>query len=819
MVKISNLNRKLVRDLLAAKTQFGAVVAIIAIGIISFVAVYESYQNLYLSSEHSYEILSMGDYWITIDQLPERAARDMEGIPGIAAIGRVVGEARVDLDLESGRRVEAHIVSLPATDRPHINDVEVLTGEYFSPGDKRELLLDTRFAEHHGLEPGDWITLERAGVSATFQIVGIAVSPEYIWIAKSMQELFATPETYGVMFMPHGRAEAFFDMRGKVNEISLRVAEGADEDEAIDSIRDILRGNGIKRITITTNDDIETATRKIDVAQGVRTAHIVPREDQISHATLTMELDAFEQMAVLFPMLFLVVAALATYVLLSRLVESQRIQIGLMRALGYSRLKILSHYVGFALVAGILGSVIGALVGHGLARAMTELFIGFFHIPHVEIQPQWSVVGIGVIIGTVVPVLGGIIPAWTTMRLHPAEAMRPPAPPIGRRTPIEILLPFIPRLPSAFKLPLRNSFRNPRRTLFMAFGVMAATAMILVSMSFVNMMDHMFAQIEQGANYDIRLIYSGVGSTSTTKFVGNHAQVENSESLLERPYRLRLDDASIVTAIMGMHSGTDMYRLFHEDGSPAKVPEEGMLLTTAIRDDLKAEVGDVIRLEPLIGTVAEKEITVVGIVDEFMGGRAYVSLEEAQRLFDLPGSATGALVRFYGEPDARTMERIYNIPEVATVETSAALIDFYQDQMEFFWAFVGIMLAMSFGLGIAIVFNGVTVNVLERRREIAIMRAVGMGDRQLAKMITIENLGIGTLGILLGLPLGYEIANAFMSQVAADAEGFAFTAIIYTSSYVIAAVSGGVMLLVAQVPPIRRVTRMSLPTVTKGWTS
>ncbi len=816
---MSNLNRKLLRDLLAAKAQFAAVAAIIAIGIVSFVAVYESYQNLYLSAEHSYEVLSMGDYWISVDELPARAARDVDEIDGVTAVGRIVGETRVDLDLESGRRVEAHVVSLPSGHRAPVNDIEILSGDYFSPGDKRELLLDTRFAEHHGLEPGDWLTLERAGVSASFRIVGIAVSPEYIWIAKSMQELFATPETYGVMFMPHGMAESFFDMRGMVNEISLRTDESVDESELLDSIRNILRSNGIKRITITTDDDIGIATRKIDIVHGVRTAHIVPREDQLSHAVLRMELDAFEQMSVLFPMLFLLVAALATYVLLSRMVESQRIQIGLMRALGYGKLQVLSHYVGFALVVGVIGSIAGALVGHALARILTDVFIGFFHIPHVEIQPQWSVVGLGVIMGTSVPVLGGIVPAWTTMRLHPAESMRPPAPPIGRRTPLEVLLPFIPRLPTVFKLPLRNSFRNPRRTLFMAFGVMAATAMVLVSLSFVNMMNHMFTQVEQGANYDLRLFYTGVGSTSTTRFVGNHAQVERSESVLEQPYRLKLRDASIDTAIMGLPAGTDMYRLFHEDGSRAEIPREGILLTTAIQNDLKAEIGDVIRLEPLVGTVAEKEITVVGIVDEFMGGKTYVSLEKAQDLFDLPGAATGALVRFYGEPDARTMERIYNIPEVASAETAAALIDFYEDQMDFFWAFVSVMLIMSFGLGIAIVFNGVTVNVLERRREIAIMRAVGMGDRQLAKMITIENLGVGTIGILVGLPLGYEIANAFMQQVAADAEGFAFTAIIYPSSYVIAAVSGGLMLLLAQIPPIRRVTRMSLPTVTKGWTS
>ncbi len=111
-----------------------------------------------------------------------------------------------------------------------------------------------------------------------------------------------------------------------------------------------------------------------------------------------------------------------------------------------------------------------------------------------------------------------------------------------------------------------------------------------------------------------------------------------------------------------------------------------------------------------------------------MGGYAYVALNIAQELFHLPGAATGAHVRSYGEPSLETMQRIYNIPEVASVESSAVLLDLYDEQIGFFYAFVGVMLAMSFGgaLGIAIVFNGVTVNVPELRREIAVMRAVGM---------------------------------------------------------------------------------------------
>ncbi len=370
MVVLNNLHRKLLRDLFAAKAQFGAVVAIIAIGITAFVGVYESYQNLYLSYEYTYNLLSMGDYWITVDYLPERATREIDSIPGVTAEGRVIGDVKLDLELESGKRVEARIVSMPVGEHPNVNDVEVQAGAYLSAGGSREIMLERSFADYHGYVPGDWLTIEHNGVDASFRVVGVVVSPEYMWVSKSAQEPIVTPETFGIIFMSHERAQGLFNFRGMVNEISFTLADGADEEATLAAVRAILERNGIKRVS-TKNDTVSVAARKIDMVQGVRTAYVVAREDQPSHQMLKADLDSFQQMAVLFPMLFLGLAALAIYVLLNRLVESQRTQIGLMRALGYGKRQVLSHYVGFALVVGVLGSIIGALLGHLFASAMT----------------------------------------------------------------------------------------------------------------------------------------------------------------------------------------------------------------------------------------------------------------------------------------------------------------------------------------------------------------------------------------------------------------------------------------------------------------
>lgn len=817
MVALNKLQRKLVRDLLRSKAQFGAVVAIIAIGITVFVGVYESYQNLYLSYQQTYDMLSMGDYWITVDYLPVRAARDIDAIPGVTAEGRIIGEARVDLATESGQRVEARIVSLPGGEHPRVNDVEIQQGSYFANANSRQILLQNQFAEYHKLHPGDSLTLEHEEIKAPFDIAGVAVSPEYLWVAKSAQEPATTPETFGIIYMPYQRTEELFGMTGLVNEIDLIIDDGVNEGRVLAEVKSILEHYGIKRVT-SKNERVDVATRKIDVVQGVRTAYLVARDDQTSHELLQSDLNGFQSLSVMFPALFLILAALAIYVLLSRLIESQRILIGLMTALGYTRRQVLVHYMGFALVVGVLGSTAGAVFGHLLAGAMTTYYIGFLRIPTIRIQPQWDVVLVGLLIGTLVPLAAGLLPSWTTTRMRPAEAMRPPAPPAGHRTLIEILLPFIPRLPITFKIPLRNTFRNLRRSLFMATGVMSATAMILVSLSFVDMLDEIWnTQFDVIQDYDARIIFEGVGSESTATYIGHLTGVETAEPTLEQPYRIRYGDEVQDTAIMGMIPNSTMYHLIDEAGAPVDIPDEGILLSTTINNKLHLEVGDTVQLEPIVGTVGETEETVIAIVDEPLGGRAYMKLANAQDLFKLPGAATGAFVRYYGRPSPQLLERIYNLPEVASIESSDALMDFFDESLAFFWAFVGVMLAMSFGLGLAIVFNGVTVNVLERRREIAVMRAVGMGDRQLTSMITVENLGIALFGIALGLPLGYQLASAFITASGQDVESFAFSVIIYPRSYVIAAACSILILLISQAPAIRSVTRMSLPTVTKDW--
>jgi len=815
MVALPKLHRKLLRDLAASTAQFGAVVIIILVGIAAFVGSYEAYQNLDGSYERTYHQLRMADYWISVDYLPQRAAREMNDITGVQAQGRIVGDVSIDLELETGEKVSGRVISLPPEGHPEINDVRIESGSYLSSSTGRQILLEKHFAEYHKLGPGDWLTIKRGDTKARFQIAGVVTSPEYIWICKSAQEIWSSARTFGVIFMPQATAESLLDMKGMVNEINLHLEPNADSGEVLDEVGQVLRRYNIKRIT-SKDEPVAISTRKIDIIQGARTAYIIERKDQLSNNLMKADVEGFRELAVLFPMFFLSVAALAIYVLLSRLVESQRVQIGLMRALGYSKIQVLFHYMGFALVVGVIGSVLGALLGHALAALLTSVYASELKLPDVVVQSHWYVVGVGMMIGIVVPLIAGLLPAWATARMRPAEAMRPPAPPVGHLTLLEILLPFAPRLPSVLKLPLRNFFRNVRRSLFMAMGVASAIALILVSLSFVDSMESlMYTQFEVIQNYDARIYFQGQGAAATASYIEHLQGVQEAEPVLEIPYRLQYGGQVSDSSILGLSQGSSMYTLLTPEGYPTTVVEDGVLVALSLKKKLGAEPGDKIHLEPVVGSIGETEKSLAGFINEPVGGRAFMPLEEVQELLRAPGSASGVLLRFDGEPSAELLERLYNLPDTASIELADEARRFIDDYMGFFWASIGVMLAMGFALGMAIIFNGVTVNVLERRREIAIMRAVGMSRSRLAVILSLENLLTGLLGVAIGIPLGCYITNYFMAQFEMDI--YSMSAMVYPRSYIIACVSALIILFVSQIPAIRQVFRLSLPTVTKDW--
>ena len=780
---MKKIHRKMLRDLSASKWLFLAVGVVIFLGVALFGASFMGYQNLNTSYNYSYDTLGMADFTVKVSENAGAVTEELHGIEGIEHItGRINRD--MALELPDGKRVGARIISLPANNRAEVNDVKVEEGDYLDPENSQALLVQKSFAEHHGLSPDDNVTLTAENQQIGFTVAGIVTSPEYIVAAKSRQELLVSPEIWGVVFVS-GDAISGMVEEGFTNEYCFLFDDKQNATGVIAQIEEILAPYGI----------MEALTL----------------EDQPSNAALQMDLQEFGEMAEVFPLLFLIMGAMATYILLTRVVHNQRPQIGLMRAIGYSRRQVLVHYLSFALMIGVLGSVVGTIVGFLLSSVVTHFYVGVIGLPYTRIEPQWMAIEEGLFLGIFPCLIAGILPALAASRLSPAEAMRTPPPAVGRKLLLERMFPFLTQLSSVWKIPLRNIFRNQRRSLYTIIGVVFGVSLILVSAGMIDSVeDFLKLQFNDIQKYDAQVIFTGnQDRVDQLAEVDSWEGVEGTEPILQIPTRLLFEEESYSTMMIGLSPESELYRVYATSGEQTRVSDQGVLLSKGLQKTLGIEVGDIIIVQSAYGDL---QLEVLEFVKQTMGGFVYTSLDQSQLLV---GGDVISGVMIQG--DVQQMDAVrstaYEIDSTASVELTSETKAELDKMMGLIKYIMGVMLLFGAVLAVAIVFTTVTVNILERRREIGTMRTLGESKGRIAAMITIENLALGLMGLLPGILLGYVLALQMFSLFQSDMMTFGL--VIYTRTYILTAVLVIIILLVSQLPGIYQAGRLDLAQVVK----
>ena len=342
VIPLRTLDRKLIRDLWRMKGQVAAIGAVVAMGVMVLVMMSGLFVSIQETRRAYYESCRFADVFAPVKRAPRFLIDTLAALPGVsAAEGRVVGEALIDLPgLELPVRGRA--LSLPDMDGAHLNGVRLVAGRLPDPGNADEILLLQSFALARGLRPGDRLAVTMNGSRRSLRIVGLAQSPEFIYITAP-GEVVSNDAQYGILWMGRRAIAAAYGMEGAFNEAILtldRSARLAEVLDAVDRILDPYGGTG---------------------SYG--------RENQHSNRFVGDELDQLRSMSVIMPPLFLIVAAFLLTLVVSRMVHSEREQIGLIKAFGYSDLAVGLHYfkmvVAIAVLGAAAGCVLGVLAGSG----------------------------------------------------------------------------------------------------------------------------------------------------------------------------------------------------------------------------------------------------------------------------------------------------------------------------------------------------------------------------------------------------------------------------------------------------------------------
>jgi putative ABC transport system permease protein len=783
---VSLLERKLLRDIGRRRWQFVAILATVFLGVTLFGASYDAYNNLTASYAELFR--RTGFAALTVEGGdPSTVADAMRGADGVEAV-----ETRLVADLPfrvDGKTFVGRLVGMPPGRAPAVDDVLLLSGERPGAADAGGVVVERHMADNFDLQPGDTIEVRTPQGWQTLTVSGVGASPEYVWPARSRQEVFTMPDQFGVAF---GAAQLLQSLPAQLTTSQVLVT------------------------TTGTADDSATLARLADTALAAGAANTTTQAEQASNATLNEDIQGFGELSILFPLMFLTAAGLATYVLLSRMILAQRQQVGLLLAVGFRRRRVFGHYLGFGLLIGLAGSLLGAVAGLLLAGLITQVYTGVIGIPITVVEPRPLTFVLGLLFGVVAGALAALIPAYRASRMSPAAAMSAAVGSgIGSKSIVERFVPALSRMPARWRMVLRGIGRSRVRSISTIVGVMIAVTLVLVSWAMIDtvgvLIDQQFNQAER---QDATLALPAGVTDAELAAVRDAPGVAGAEPLAHLAVTIVRGDQRYATTLAALPADTSMHRFL--GAPPAGIGTDGILAGSALRGVLDVGEGDEVTLV-FTGLDRQVTTTLAGFVDEPLGTLAYASDATLSGLIGPDAVTAGTReVNVRLEPGAdrqATLDRLAQLDGVAAVTDARALQQTAESLMGLFYAFVGMMLVLGAVMAFAVLFNLMAANIGERVTELASLRAAGMRGAELSRIITAENVLLTIAGIVPGLVIGYLGALEFMASFSSDL--FSFSLHVHPTTFVFTALGILLAALVSQAPILRSVRGIDIARVVR----
>lgn len=779
--------RMLWRDLWHLRGQVFAAAMVVACGVSAFVAMRATYESLLRARDDYYQTWRFADVFATLKRAPDNLAGRIAEIPGVAQVRtRVVIQVTLDVpgldEPASGR-----LVSIPELPRPMLNDLVLRSGRYIEPGRDDEVIASEAFAAANHLAPGDTVGAIINGRWKQLRIAGVALSPEYIYEVGAAA-IFPDNRRFGVLWMNEKALAAAYNMEGAFNDVVLGLAAGASEGDIIERLDLLLaRYGGLG-------------------AYG--------REDQISHRFISDEISQNRIISTFVPSVFLAVAAFILHTVLGRLTATQRTEIGLLKAFGYSNWEVGVHYLELALLTVAGGLVIGAAFGVYAGSGLTALYRDFYRFPNLAFHVSPRAVSLTLLISVAAAVAGALGAVRRTIRLPPAVAMHPEPPAVFHAGFLE-RLGLTGRMSSSGRMIARNIERRPWKAFLSVLGIASAVGILILGRFGLDALDYMMrTQFQIVQRDDLTVTFIDPATADIRHELARLPGVLAVEPFRAVPARLRFQHRSKRVDITGLPAETRLRRLVDTDLRPVAIPPEGVLLTRKLGEVLGVSPGDHIRVEVLEGARPTRGLQVAGLVDEPVGLGAYMDLPTLSAMMREEGALSGAYLTVDPRHAAELNRELKRLPAIAGVAFRNAVLQSFAEILDRSMR-ITTLLNIVFGCVIAagVVYNGTRIALSERGNELASLRVLGFTRREVIWLLLGEQGVLTVSAIPLGFGFGVFVAWLLARRL--DTELYRVPLAFETATFSFAVLVVALAALLSGLLVARRINRLDLMAVLK----
>lgn len=562
----------------------------------------------------------------------------------------------------------------------------------------------------------------------------------------------------------------YYRERSKLSTAKANLAQSVKDYESAKAETEAKLEEGLKKIT-----DAESEISKTDIPSW----HIFTREDNISYSSLKANIDKVDAIARVFPFFFFLVAALVALTTMTRMIDEERLQIGTMKALGYSRLSIMRKYVLYALSASALGSAVGIAVGFRLfPTVIWNVYTMMYELPEFYCPINWTYAAStsGAVILCII--LATINACRSTLREKPAQLMLPKAPEAGKRVLLEKITPLWSRMKFTHKVTARNLFRYKKRFFMTIIGVAGCTALLVTGFglrdSFSEVADRQYGEL---CTYDILAPISGEGELTDPelrKMLGDKTVVSGSVAVCLENVTASYGKNSIdvltfipektpdIKGFVTFRSRTSGHTINFEEGS--------VIITEKASEVLKIKRGDTITITDKRGKSGRFRIS--GICENYV--RNYIYMSEGT-YFDGMGERAERntlVIRFSPNTDSSAKtdfgSRLLETGVVNGVRYNSDAKEAVGRALDKINMIVAVIIISAGALAFVVLYNLTNINIEERVKEIATIKVLGFTDREVNGYVNRESVILSLIGTAIGLVFGVFLHRYVMGKAEMD---------------------------------------------------
>lgn len=461
--------------------------------------------------------------------------------------------------------------------------------------------------------------------------------------------------------------------------------------------------------------------------------------------------ERIDNVAKVFPLVFFIVAVLICLTTMTRMVEEERSQIGTLKSLGYKDSAIMFKYILYATLATIIGSIIGVVIGYRLLPELCfEMYKNMYRLGDIKLSYYASLTFQGMIIALLCTLGATIYTCRKTLKESPANLLRPVAPAAGKRVLLERIPIIWNHLSFSHKVTVRNVFRYKKRFLMTIIGIAGCTGLILAGFGLkdciVKMVPHQYEEI---FSYQAKIALNEEKTNETINKIKENKKIKDILEVQEEAVTIDNKDTNqSVTLVIPKEDPDGFIKLQDRKTNKHYNLNNGIIITEKLANLLEVEENDVLKF-----TGTDKyEKKIAHITENYLFHYIYLPKSEYQE--DEYNTVLVKTKNMTEKEEKEFASKLKEIPGVSSITFTSSTRHIFDDTMDNF-AYVSLILIVSAGaLAFVVLYNLSSVNISERRRELATIKVLGFYDKEVYQYINRENTILTLIGILLGLGIG-----------------------------------------------------------------